>query len=95
MDKFNLTSEQEEALINCGAFNYNAEKVANIIDISQSIIENQLKDVDSNIYKLYKKGKDMYEYTIDCKLFELVQSGDLSALDKLEKRKWANNYKNL
>jgi hypothetical protein len=92
MDTRNLTEEQTEALINCGAFDYDYIKIANILDLDSLYVQEELSNKDSEISKLIKKGKDMYDYTIDSKLLDLVHSGDLAALDKLEKRKWANSY---
>lgn len=92
MDFINLNEEQKEALINCGAFDYPANKIANILDIDENYIKENLKNKTSEIYQLFKTGKDMFDYKIDVKLFELVQSGDLAALKELEKRKHAQKF---
>jgi hypothetical protein len=34
-----------------------------------------------------EKGKDLAEYVIDLKLFEMAKSGDIKALEKFETRK--------
>ena len=41
----------------------------------------------SVFYKTYMKGSDMANYLIDLKLFEMAQSGDIKAIDKLSERK--------
>jgi len=37
--------------------------------------------------KLLQKGRDMADYVIDLKLFEMAKSGDIKALEKLDYRK--------
>lgn len=77
-----LTKEQQEQVINFGAFGYKAEKAATILEIS----EDQFKK-DKEIQRLYKKGEYMAEYVLDLKLFNLAQNGDMKAFEKFEIRK--------
>lgn len=85
MEPFEL-SKHEEIIINCGAFSYDARRIANVIDIEEEQVKLLLADKSSQFYKLYHKGKDKSDYAIDVKLFELAQSGDIKALDKLNER---------
>ena len=80
-----------EKIIDFGAFGYNSIKIADILGIDDnSEIELMLNDENSKLYKLYQKGKSMYDYAIDNKLFKLAQSGDLKAFELLEQRKIYN-----
>lgn len=83
----NINDHDGDVIINCGAFNYQAPKIANILDWPVSEVENLLNDINSDLSKLYVKGKDRADYVIDLKLFELAQSGDLKALEEFENRK--------
>lgn len=82
-----IKKEQEEQIINFGVFEYDAEKIASILDIEKNIIEIEMEDKESKFSKLLKKGRDYSDYVIDLKLFEMAQTGDIKALDKLQKRK--------
>lgn len=82
-----ITNEMEEQIINFGVFGYNSQKISNILNISVDSINKELSNDKSNFYKLYQKGKDIADYVIDLKLFEMAKSGDIKALDKLEFRK--------
>lgn len=82
-----INKEQEEIIINCGAFNYDARKISNIINFDIDYVTSQVKDANSEISILLKKGKDLSDYVIDLKLFELAKSGDIKALEKLDARK--------
>jgi hypothetical protein len=50
-------------------------------------VEKAMKDVNSVFYELYEAGKNQSMYLLDLKLFEMAQSGDIKALEKLEQRK--------
>lgn len=82
-----ITKDQEEQIVNFGAFNYDTRKIANILGVSVSEIEKALKDNNSHLSRLLEKGKDMCDYVIDLKLFEMAKSGDIKAIEKLEIRK--------
>jgi hypothetical protein len=82
-----LTKEQQEVVINCGVFGYSTKKIASILGVQDSLVEDDSKKKDSQIAILLQKGKDMSDYVIDLKLFEMAKSGDIKALEKLERRK--------
>ncbi|HBL77729.1 MAG TPA: hypothetical protein DD458_21075 [Prolixibacteraceae bacterium] len=81
------TEEQITQIHNFGAFNYPPEKMANIIDMTIEEIQTEIQNKDSDFYKYFNAGKDKADYVIDCKLFELAQTGDLKALEQFEDRK--------
>lgn len=82
-----MTEEIKLKLIDCGGFNYPAEKIANITDLPVGEIEKSLKEKKGEIYELFKKGQDIFEYQIDKRLMDgFIQQGDLKALSKLEFR---------
>lgn len=74
-------------MINFGAFNYDYARIASILEITVSEVEESMKNPDSQLFKCYHKGRHISEYVIDTKLFELAQMGDLKALNELERRK--------
>jgi len=44
-------------------------------------------EINSEFSQLLQKGRDMSDYVIDLRLFEMAKTGDIKALDKLEQRK--------
>lgn len=82
-----IEKEKEDQIINFGAFDYDAEKIASILEVEKSVIEIEMQNKQSKLSKLLKKGKDFSDYVIDLKLFEMAQTGDIKALDKLQRRK--------
>jgi len=83
----NLTSEETDVIINLGAFQYPAAKMANVLGWTEPEVTAEFTNQKSEFYKLYTSGKDKADYVIDLKLFELAQTGDLKALDEFENRK--------
>lgn len=82
-----IKKEQEEQIINFGAFNYPSKKIASILEIKKEEIDSEMKNKESALSKLLQKGVDMSDYVIDLKLFDLAKTGDLKALNKLDIRK--------
>lgn len=82
-----IKEEQEEQIVNFGAFDYDAKKIASILGLKKEAVEQELDDKDSQLSKLFQKGKDMADYVIDLKLFEMAKTGDMKALDKLDSRR--------
>jgi len=72
--------------VNFGAFSYSNEKMAAILLINEKQIAIEMEDKNSDFYRLYTKGKNMRDYVLDLKLFEMAQSGDLKALDEFYAR---------
>jgi len=87
-----ILKEQEEQVINFGVFDYNAKKIASILGLEKNEVEEEFKNKDSQLSKLFQKGKDMADYVIDLKLFEMAKTGDIKALDKLDSRKWDRTH---
>ncbi len=87
-----ITNEIEEQIINMGVFGYSASKIANILSFNVQEVENELADENSQLNRLLKKGRDLSDYVIDLKLFNMAKAGDIKALEKLEKRKNIRNY---
>lgn len=82
-----ILKEDEEKVINCGAFNYSAGKIASLLGLEKEEVADELRNEESLLFKLYQRGKDMADYAIDLKLFELSRAGDLKALEQFNKRK--------
>ncbi|MFD1292650.1 hypothetical protein ACFQ5N_02270 [Lutibacter holmesii] len=81
-----IEKEQEEQIVNFGAFQYNNLKMANILNVTEKEVEIEMENKNSLLYNLYLKGKDRADYVIDLKLFEMAKSGDIKALNKFENR---------
>jgi len=86
-----LIKEEEEKIINCGAFGYNYEQTAAVLDWDLEELKIRYNEDKSTIKKLYERGKHKADYVIDCKLFELSQSGDLKALETFRVRTGKND----
>lgn len=82
-----ITKEQEEQIVNFGVFDYDSKKIASILGFDQKEIDSEMKNKESELSKLLQKGKDMADYVIDLKLFEMAKTGDIKALEKLDYRK--------
>ena len=85
MDR-SIIDEYEEMIVNFGAFSYSNEKMVAILLINEKQIAIEMEDKNSDFYRLYSKGKNMRDYVLDLKLFEMAQSGDLKALDEFYAR---------
>ena len=83
----NIKKEQEEQIVNFGVFDYDSKKIASILGVDKKIIDNEFLEKDSRLNLLILKGKNISDYVIDLKLFDLAKTGDLKALDKLDERK--------
>lgn len=81
-----LTDKEKEKIINCGAFGYDYEKSAAVLGWSLDELQKLYNEPNSEVKRLYFEGKHKADYVIDCKLFELSQSGDLKALDTFRER---------
>jgi hypothetical protein len=82
-----IKKEQEEQIINFGAFEYDEKKIASILGVDIKEVQKEISDKNSLLSKLLEKGKDMSDYVIDLKLFDMAKSGDIKALEKLDNRK--------
>ena len=82
-----ILKENEGQIINFGVFGYDALKMGSILNIEETEIDKEMKNEASDFYKLFQKGRDMADYVIDLKLFEMAKSGDIKALEKLDVRK--------
>ena len=82
-----IKKEQEEQVINFGVFDYDAKKIASILEFDKNEVSEELKNKESKLSLLLQKVKDMADYVIDLKLFEMAKTGDIKALEKLEHRK--------
>jgi hypothetical protein len=83
----NLTSTEIDKIINFGALNYTAEQSIIVLGWDLEFMKSQINDVNSEFNINYNKGMVLNQYIIDTKLLEMAQSGDLKAIDMLEKRK--------
>ncbi len=70
-----IKKEQKEQVINFGVFNYDSKKIASILELDKDEVDSELKNEESELSKLLQKGKDMADYVIDLKLFEMAKNG--------------------
>lgn len=82
-----IKKEQEEQIVNFGVFDYNAKKIASILEVDVKEVQAEIENKTSLLCQLLQKGRDMADYVIDLKLFEMAKSGDIKALEKLNNRK--------
>ena len=82
-----IEKEQEEQIVNFGVFEYDAKKIASILGIDIKEVQKEIDNKTSLVSRLLQKGRDMADYVIDLKLFEMAKSGDIKALEKLDYRK--------
>jgi hypothetical protein len=83
----NLTEDQEKKIKNMGALGYQPKIICSIMDFDLDKFEKEFANEKSKIKTLYIAGKNQAMYLMDLKLFEMAQSGDIKALEKLEQRK--------
>lgn len=74
-----IDESKKKVVINAGAFGYNAEILASLLDEEVKDVLVKMKP-GGEYWKLYNKGRNMAKYRIDEKLFELACSGNLDAM---------------
>ena len=79
--------ENADMVVNFGALGYDTKIMSSILGVTETEILQELKNKDSEFYKLYQNGVDMSKYVIDLKIFEMAKSGDVNAIALFEKRK--------
>lgn len=82
-----IEKEQEKQIVNFGFFEYDAKKIASILCLDVKEVQKEIENKTSLLSQLLQKGRDMADYVIDLKLFEMAKSGDIKALEKLDSRK--------
>lgn len=81
------TADQLKRAVQLGALGYGAEKCANVLEIEdRDAFDADFYNAESEFKRYYQKGKDMADFSIDAKLFELAKDGDISALHELNER---------
>lgn len=87
---FIANEDQTRKIIDMGAFEYPAKKMALVLclDSAQRLLFlDTIADTSSEIYKAAAMGKSQIDYAIDSKLLAMIHSGDLNALEEFELRK--------
>jgi hypothetical protein len=82
-----IEKENEEQIVNFGVFEYDSKKIASILGVDVKEVQKEIENKTSLLSQLLQKGRDMADYVIDLKLFEMAKSGDIKALEKLDLRK--------
>lgn len=80
-----ITEQEKEAILNFGAFGYEPEKMASILGWGVDEVKAGLQS--GEFAELIQRGKDMGEYALDKKLWEMSLSGDMKAMQSFEMRK--------
>ena len=81
-----LKKEDEPLIMDMGALRYSAKRIAELLDLPKEDVKSAMKDNQSELSKLLKKGKDHHAFLVDRKLLERAASGDLAAIKKVEMR---------
>jgi hypothetical protein len=82
------SADQIKKMTQLGALGYGVQKCANVIEVDcTDQFETEFFNPASEIGKAYQKGKDMADFAIDAKLFDLAKNGDLEALAEFNERK--------
>jgi len=87
------TPEFLKKIVTLGTLGYNIQKIINILDIPDADHESfvaDFNDLKSEVRTAFQKGVDKSDFSIDQKLFELAQSGDLKAIEKYDEHKLRN-----
>jgi endonuclease III len=74
----------EEKIHDFGALNYKAGKIASILGENVADIEKKMKEETNDFMKMYRRGRNMADYVLDKKLFEMARAGDLAAMKRYE-----------
>lgn len=80
-----ITDQEKETILNFGAFGYEPEKMASIL--GWGVDEVRVGLSGGKFAELIQRGKDMGEYALDKKLWEMSLSGDMKAMQRFELRK--------
>ncbi len=74
----------------CGALAYPVSKMVNILDITdKNDIEKftiDFNNLNSVVRIAYNKGRDIADYIIDRKLYQMAKDGDLKAMENFSFR---------
>lgn len=76
---------QEEEIMSFGALRYSAKRISVLLKKPLSDIEDLMKNESSQFKQLYTLGAYQADYEIHTRLLELAMSGDIKAIEKLEK----------
>lgn len=82
-----MTKEEKIFIKNFGAFKYDINKMANILDWPPHQVKTEFENKESEYRKLYEQGRDTADFLIDKKLYDLAKDGDLKALEEFETRR--------
>lgn len=93
--RMNISADQEEQIVNFGALEYDAKKISSILGLDLKLVEAELNNKDSQMSILLQRGRDMADYVVDLKLFDMAKSGDIKALEKLDYRKRSRKMKKM
>lgn len=83
MNELEYSEEQIGYIKNFGAMGYKPDKIASILNLQISYVNNVFNNKESNFYKYYIEGKNLNDYLIDLRLIEMAQAGDLKAVQTL------------
>lgn len=77
-------TDLEIMYLDFGALEYSNEIIAKI---TETQINDVVKNMDGKLGELYQEGKFKFNYSVDKKLMEMASSGDIKSLQELNKRK--------
>jgi hypothetical protein len=81
-----MNSELKQKLMDFGALNYTNKKIALILDESLQVVNLNMKP-GGDWLEVYERGREIFAYAVNQKLMEMAVSGDIKAIEKIEKMK--------
>jgi len=89
------TEEFLKKIMQCGMFGYQYAKVLNILEIEaekKTQFHTDFYNTESIVAQQYQKGKDVSDFVLDAKLFELAKGGNINAIKEFNLRKQKTEY---
>ncbi len=84
-----LSEDQKKKLETLGRLNYPLNMVKSILAIkseNSEEFEQAFFDTESEVFRLFEKGKSIHEFEIDSGLLKEADQGNIDALNRLEER---------
>lgn len=79
-----MGDELKQKFYDFGALRYSKKKIASILRIS---VEDARQMLEGEHKESYESGSDAFDFAMDKKLMDMALSGDLKALQKIERKR--------
>ena len=93
----NIDTEMCQKVQNLGALGYPLAMVMNVLCLppdDRPEFEKLFNDPQSDVFRHYGQGKDIFNFEVDTVLYRLAKTGDIKSLKELEGRqkRYLRNY---